>query len=196
MGSAPDQGCPPGAYGTRRLTPRARRLRSNPSRPSCRWPDEVPKRPKALADARRSAFGPFGPPSEGDLARRDGPARWLQRGVLRAVGDAWVRVTTDAEVFDDHAESHEFLSPGGPLFEALAAPTPEGTSESGMAAGHCWLVEAGGDGATCEMLVLTTDGARRVHSLGDLLALLDRLPDREGFDGPRHPEGSSVRRLA
>ena len=25
---------------------------------------------------------------------------------------------------------------------------------------------------------------------------LDRLPNREGFDGPRHPEGSCVRRLA
>ena len=111
-------------------------------------------------------------------------------------GDAWVRVTTDAEVFDDHAESHEFLSPGGPLFEALAAPTPEGASASGAAAGHCWLVEAGGDGGACEMLVLTPDGARRVDSLGDLLERLDRLPDREGFDGPRHPEGSSVRRLA
>ncbi len=111
-------------------------------------------------------------------------------------GDAWVRVTTDAEVFDDHAESHEFLSPGGPLFEALAAPTPDGTSESGAAAGHCWLVEAGGDGGACEMHVLTTDGARRVDSLGDLLERLDRLPNREGFDGPRHPEGSCVRRLA
>ena len=111
-------------------------------------------------------------------------------------GDAWVRVTTDAEVFDDHAESHEFLSPGGPLFEALAAPTPEGASASGAAAGHCWLVEAGGDGGACEMLVLTPEGARRVDSLGDLLERLDRLPDREGFDGPRHPEGSCVRRLA
>jgi hypothetical protein len=31
-------------------------------------------------------------------------------------------VTTDAEFFDGHAEGHEFLSPGGPFFEA---PTPE-----------------------------------------------------------------------
>jgi hypothetical protein len=37
-------------------------------------------------------------------------------------GEAWARGTTDAEVFDDHEESHEFLSPGGPFFEA---PTPE-----------------------------------------------------------------------
>ena len=111
-------------------------------------------------------------------------------------GDAWVRVTTDAEVFDDHSESHEFPSPGGPLFEALAAQTTEGASASGAAAGHCWLVEAGEDGGACDMLVLTTDGARRVDSLGDLLGRLDRLPNGEGFDGPRHPGGSCVRRLA
>ena len=33
--------------------------------------------------------------------------------------DEEVRVTTQAEVFDDHFESHEFLSPGGRLFEQL-----------------------------------------------------------------------------
>ncbi len=89
-----------------------------------------------------------------------------------------------------------FLFPGGRFFEALAAPTPEGASASGAAVGHCWLVEGGGDGATCEMLILTPDGARRVDSPGDLLERLDRLPDRVGFDGPRHPGGSCARRLA
>jgi hypothetical protein len=39
-----------------------------------------------------------------------------------AGGDAWVRVTTVAEVFDEHAESHEFQSPGGAFFEGLATP--------------------------------------------------------------------------
>ncbi len=124
---------------------------------------------------------------------------WLDPGSFKLHlpgGDAWVRVTTDAEVFDDHAESHEFLFPGGHVFETLAAPTPEGASASGAAAGHCWLVEAGGDGGACDMLVLIPEGARRVHSLGDLLERLDRLPDREGFDSPRHPEGSRVHRLA
>ncbi len=46
------------------------------------------------------------------------------------------------------------------------------------------------------MHILTPDGARRVDSLGDLLGRLDRLPNGEGFDLTRHPEGSSVRRLA
>ena len=87
-------------------------------------------------------------------------------------------------------------TPGGPTFDALAAPTPEGASAWGAAVGHCWLVEAGGVGATCEMLVLTPEGARRVDSLGDLLERLDRLPRCEAFDGPRHPGGSCVRRLA
>ena len=41
---------------------------------------------------------------------------------LRLPGmDEEVRVTTQAEVFDDHFESHEFLSPGGQLFEQLAS---------------------------------------------------------------------------
>jgi hypothetical protein len=43
-------------------------------------------------------------------------------------GEAWVRVTTDAEVFEDHAESHEFLSPGGALFDGLATPKSEASS--------------------------------------------------------------------
>jgi hypothetical protein len=56
--------------------------------------------------------------------------------------------------------------------------------------------EAGGYGRTCEMFVLTPDGARRVDSLGDLPGRLDRPPDREGLDGPRHPEGACVLRPA
>jgi hypothetical protein len=131
-------------------------------------------------------------PPGAELARLD-PGSYK----LRLPGrDAWVRVTTDAEVFDDHPESHEFLSPGGPFFEALAAPPQECASASGAAAGHCWLVEADGGGGTCEMHVLAPEGPRRVDSLGDLLGRLDRLTNRKGFDGPRNPEGSSVRCLA
>ena len=111
-------------------------------------------------------------------------------------GQAWVRVTTDAEVFDEHFDSHEFLSPGGPFFETLAAPTPKDASASGAAVGHCWLVESGGAGGACEMFVLTPDGARRVDSLGDLLERLNRLPNREGLDIPRQTEESCVRCLA
>ena len=41
---------------------------------------------------------------------------------LRLPGmDQEVRVTTQAEVFDDHFESHQFLSPGGQLFERISS---------------------------------------------------------------------------
>ena len=106
------------------------------------------------------------------------------------------RVTTSADVFDDHFESNVFLSPGGTLFETLAAPTPEGALTSGAAVGHCWLVEAAREAGTCEMFVLTRDGATRVCSLGDLLERLDQVPNREGFEIPPNLEESSVRCLA
>ena len=80
-----------------------------------------------------------------------------------------VRVTTSAEVFDDHFESHEFLSPGGALFETLAGPSIDGGAAPGDVPGHCWLVEADQDAHSCEMIVLTPDGVTRVHSLGELI---------------------------
>ncbi len=51
-----------------------------------------------------------------------------------------VRVTTQAEVFDDHFESHQFLSPGGGLFEQIASEcvTNEHDSESDSV-GKIWL---------------------------------------------------------
>jgi hypothetical protein len=75
-------------------------------------------------------------------------------------GEAWVRVTTDAEVFDEHAESHEFLSPGGAFFESVATPKSEDLSVPRQVLGHFRLVEQGGDGGTCEMFVATPGRAR------------------------------------
>jgi hypothetical protein len=51
-----------------------------------------------------------------------------------------VRVTTKAEIFDDHFESHEFLSPGGPLFEQVASlcRTDDGGKDSSL--GKVWIV--------------------------------------------------------
>jgi hypothetical protein len=96
---------------------------------------------------------------------------------LRLPGSVeWARVTTDAGVFDDHPESHAFLSPGGPLFEALAgqATDPIGTAVGGL--GPCRIVDRGEDGRGCELQVLTPGGPTRVVSLRDLLDRLDRLP--------------------
>jgi len=156
--------------------------------------------------------------AEGDRGDRASPVQEsgesrgfiARRNDVEAVGTrVWLSVAVG---LDDHGEGHEFPSPGGPSFEAPAAPTQEGAppsgaavghcwlvegaSASGAAVGHCWLVEGGGDGGTCAMLVLTTEGARRVDCLGPPLEWSDRLTNREGFDGPRCPEGSRVRRLA
>jgi hypothetical protein len=108
-------------------------------------------------------------------------------------GEAWVRVTTGAEVFDDHAESHEFLSPGGIFFEGLATPKSEDLSAPSEGPGHCWLVEQGGDAGTCEMFVATSEGPTPVHSLGDLLDRLCRLSTAGTFDIAGQPPTSTVR---
>ena len=102
-------------------------------------------------------------------------------------GDTWVRVTTDAEVFDDHAESHEFLSPGGAFFEGLATPKSEDSSAPREGPGHCWLGEQDGAGGTCEMFVATPEGPTPVQSLGDLLDRLNRLSTARSFDVSDHP---------
>ena len=104
---------------------------------------------------------------------------------LRLPGnDKWVRVTTSADVFDDHLDGHEFLSPGGCLFESLAEMTGVDASENGSAAGHCWLVQSPDDGKASEVLVLTQSGPERVRSLGELINDLDQLPPR-GCPGAR-----------
>ena len=62
---------------------------------------------------------------------------------LRLPGmDREVRVTTQAEVFDDHFESHQFLSPGGSLFEQIGSQCLTG-EETGKVAteGKVWLVK-------------------------------------------------------
>jgi hypothetical protein len=108
-------------------------------------------------------------------------------------GDAWVRVTTDAKVFDDHAEIHEFLSPGGIFFEGLATPKLEDSSVPRAGLGHCWLAEQGGDAGACEMFVATPEGPTPVQSLGDLLGCLSRPSTAEPFDIAGQPPSTSVR---
>ena len=56
---------------------------------------------------------------------------------LRLPGmDQEVRVTTQAEVFDDHFESHQFMSPGGSLFERIASGSlTDGQSDTAVGDG-------------------------------------------------------------
>jgi hypothetical protein len=99
-------------------------------------------------------------------------------------------------VFDDHPESHEFLSPGGSLFEALAGSTPDEALSSGDTQGHCWLVEPNESGRASEVYVMTQAGPARVNTLGELLDRLDRLPPPGMVDMTQQPSRSRVYRLA
>jgi hypothetical protein len=115
---------------------------------------------------------------------------------LRLPGnDAWIRVTTSAEVFDDHFESHEFLSPGGAIFEALAETSRIAVGASVDVKGHCWLVDSTQDGQSSEMFIITRSGPTRVRTLGELLDGIDQLTPPSTLDLPGRTL-SSINRLA
>jgi hypothetical protein len=98
-------------------------------------------------------------PAGNELARPDpGPFKLHLPG-----GKAWVRVTTDAEVFDHHARSHEFLSPGGGFSEGLATPNVDDASAPREGPGRCWLVEQDGEVGRCEMFVGNSEGPTLVR---------------------------------
>lgn len=84
-----------------------------------------------------------------------------------------VRVTTQAEIFDDHFESHEFLSPGGPLFEEISSRGQaeiEGVKDSSL--GKVWLVSDTSSGV-CRFLVWKDHEGMDCESLGPLIDALD-----------------------
>ena len=95
-----------------------------------------------------------------------------------------IRVTTAAAVFDDHFESHDFLSPGGAVFEALAELAGDGADTAGDGPGQCWLVEADGNGPSAEVLVATAAGPASVGSLAELLDHLDHASPPAMLDRP------------
>ena len=87
-------------------------------------------------------------------------------GVLQApacLADGPDRVTTSAEMFDDHFESHEFLSPGGALFEALAEPSIDGRRGARRRLRPLLAGGSGPERQPREMIVLTPHGVTRVH---------------------------------
>ena len=93
---------------------------------------------------------------------------------------AAVRATTSDEVFDDHFESHQFLSPGGPLFEQLKNSQNVTHDENVPLAGRYWLVVPAEDAKPCEMFMTTAEGPRRITSLNELLdSLTRRVPEGE-----------------
>ncbi len=84
--------------------------------------------------------------------------------------DRAIRVTTQSEVFDDHFESHQFLSPGGQLFERIASEYLTANGEIGKqdGDGKIWLVvDRSTD--TCRFLVRRQGETVACNSLAELL---------------------------
>jgi hypothetical protein len=107
---------------------------------------------------------------------------------LRLPGmDEEVRVTTQAEVFDDHFESHEFLSPGGELFERIASEclTADGDIGKPGGDGRVWLLVDRSSGSS-RFLVRRRGEVMTCNSLAELL---EAVADESGT-GPL--DGSQV----
>lgn len=87
-----------------------------------------------------------------------------------------VRITTRAEIFDDHFESHEFLSPGNRLFDGLVSEMAE------PAAGLSLETTSGeapsaGNHASSVRWTAGSDPSRDIHSLNDLLNTAEHQSD-------------------
>ena len=94
---------------------------------------------------------------------------------LRLPGmDRDVRVTTRAEVFDDHFESHQFLSPGGQLFERIASECLATDGEIGkpLGDGKVWLLVDCSTGSS-RFLVRRRGELMGCNSLADILEAVD-----------------------
>ncbi|HOQ47750.1 MAG TPA: SNF2-related protein [Bryobacteraceae bacterium] len=93
-----------------------------------------------------------------------------------------VRVTTAAEVFEECGDSHQFFSPGGPLFEEVQRAAAGALSKEPQP-GICWLLrDQSGKPAT--FVVNTAAGFCRADTLDALMVLLER----PGVPAP-FPEG-------
>lgn len=91
-------------------------------------------------------------------------------------GSGAVRVTTDAQVFDFSADSHQLFSPGGEVFDSFGVESlPEVSGGCGIA----WLLQR--DGGGLEFVVATRFGLQRVQTLGELLAALSTVGDPTDF---------------
>ena len=87
--------------------------------------------------------------------------------------DREVRVTTQADIFDDHFESHQFLSPGGPLFQRIASVSQsedEGGEESLF--GRVWMVRDTTSN-TCRILVWKNEEVATCEHFGNLIEAIE-----------------------
>ena len=93
-----------------------------------------------------------------------------------------IRVTTSAEVFEDLSDSHEFLSPGGRVFETLAPEALPDHSEDGK--GHVWIRES-----SREVVAATEGGDRKVSTLQDLLEVTGQIGTAKTPEGAQEEGG-------
>ena len=99
------------------------------------------------------------------------------------------RVTTRAEVFDDHFQSHEFLSPGGSLFANLQTQAPSSPSPSKVMGveGICWLLAPEDGRLGHRFVVQTRSGQVAINSLAELIDSLGKLGTPQAFDNSIWP---------
>lgn len=87
-------------------------------------------------------------------------------------------VTTSAEVFEDHPDSHVFLSPGGEWFGKFLNETDELKEGECFGLGRIWLVEKETSIPQSEVIASLVGGAMPIQSLEQLLSVLNQLgPD-------------------
>ncbi len=106
-----------------------------------------------------------------------------------------VRVTTSGAVFDDHGESHVFLSPAGELFDRIVEDMTRANEQTTATTGRVFLVMQQGVTPTGEVVVLTTKGPRTVTTLTELLEALDSLGEAGSLDAMTS-DGTIVQSLA
>jgi superfamily II DNA or RNA helicase len=105
---------------------------------------------------------------------------------LRIPGfDRELRVTTSANVFDEHFESHDFLSPGGQVFEQMAEQVV-GTDAIGADADGRVRVATDPGTHAVRFLVRGAGAEMETRTLGELLSQLEddgTLQKPPGLDG-------------
>jgi len=126
---------------------------------------QFPETPLALRDLDRTLNLAQARPPEVDWRPLDAGSY-----SIGLPGGEAIRVTTDAEVFDFSADSHQLFSPGGEVFDSFCV---DSTVEVNNAPRVAWLLRRSGGGL--EFVVATRFGIRRVETLGALLAALDAV---------------------
>lgn len=89
----------------------------------------------------------------------------------------------------EYSKNHEFMPPGGILFERIVAAVPEPTGH-GTGPGACWLV-TGQDG-TKRVVVMTTEGTAEATNMWALINALERVAPPAEFPVDRYPDDQAA----